>query len=34
VHAELESAQALQAGLQGIGLQNVAIPDRGNVVEI
>lgn len=34
VHAEVESAQALQAGLQGIGLKNVAIPDRGNVVEI
>lgn len=29
VHAEVESAQALQAGLQKIGLPNVAVPDRG-----
>jgi len=29
VHAEVESAQALQAGLQKIGLPGVAIPDRG-----
>lgn len=29
VHAELDAAQALQAGLQKIGLQNVAVPDRG-----
>jgi metallo-beta-lactamase family protein len=34
VHAELEAAQALQAGLQKIGLPNVAIPDRGDRVLI
>ncbi len=34
VHAEYDAAQALQTGLQGVGLQNVAIPDRGDLVEI
>jgi metallo-beta-lactamase family protein len=34
VHADYEAAQALQTGLQGVGLKNVAIPDRGDLVEI
>lgn len=34
VHAEYEAAHALQTGLTGVGLQNVAIPDRGDVFEI
>lgn len=34
VHAEMEAAQALQKSLQGIGLKDVAIPDRGDRVII
>ena len=34
VHAEMEAAQKLDDGLQRIGLQNVAIPDRGDKVVI
>ncbi len=34
VHAEYDAAQALQTGLQSVGLKNVAIPDRGDVFEI
>ena len=34
VHAEMEAAQALQKGLQGIGLKDVTIPDRGDKVII
>ena len=34
VHAELESAQALRDGLTGIGLENVSIPDRGDIAEV
>ena len=34
VHAEMESAEKLRDGLQGIGLKNVAIPDRGDAADI
>jgi metallo-beta-lactamase family protein len=34
VHAELEPAEALRGGFRGMGLQNVAIPDRGDIGEI
>ncbi len=34
VHAEMDSAQALKQGLQGVGLQNVSIPDRGDRIII
>ncbi len=34
VHAELESAEKLQASLQKIGLKDVVIPDRGDKVVI
>jgi metallo-beta-lactamase family protein len=34
VHAEYEAAQALQTGLAGVGLPNVTIPARGDLVEI
>lgn len=34
VHAELEAAEKLQVGLQKIGLQDVAIPDRGDKIVI
>ena len=34
VHAEGEAAEKLQTGLQGIGLKDVAIPDRGDKVII
>jgi len=34
VHAELEAAEALRKGLKAIGLENVAIPDRGEIAEI
>jgi len=32
VHAEIEAAEKLQTGLQKIGLQDVAIPDRGDKI--
>ena len=32
VHAEIEAAEKLQNGLQGIGLKDVQIPDRGDKV--
>jgi len=34
VHAELKSAEALRDGLAQIGLENVTIPDRGDIAEI
>jgi hypothetical protein len=34
VHAELEVAEKLQAGVQKISLKNVAILDRGDTVVI
>jgi metallo-beta-lactamase family protein len=34
VHAEEDSAEKLQTGLQKIGLKDVAIPDRGNKIVI
>jgi len=34
VHAEPDSAKALQEGLRGIGLPSVSIPDRGDTVEL
>ena len=34
VHAEMDSATALQSGLKDIGLADVAIPDRGDKVSI
>jgi metallo-beta-lactamase family protein len=34
VHAEMESAQALRQGFVKIGLENVSIPDRGEIAEI
>lgn len=34
VHAELESAEALRKGLTGLGLKDVAIPDRGEIAAI
>ena len=34
VHAEMEAAQKLQIGLQKIGLPKIAIPDRGETIEI
>jgi hypothetical protein len=34
VHAEVEAAEKLQAGLQGVGLKDVVIPDRGDKIVI
>jgi len=34
VHAEVEAADALQAGLKKVGLKNVMIPDRGDKITI
>jgi metallo-beta-lactamase family protein len=34
VHAEMEAAEKLQNGLERIGLKDVAIPDRGDRVDI
>jgi metallo-beta-lactamase family protein len=34
VHAELEAAEKLRAGLKGSGLQDVQIPDRGDTILI
>jgi metallo-beta-lactamase family protein len=34
VHAEVEAAEKLQNGLQGIGLKDVAIPDRGDKIVV
>ena len=34
VHAEMEAAEKLQAGLQKIGLKDVHIPDRGDKIVI
>jgi metallo-beta-lactamase family protein len=34
VHAEMESAEKLQIALRGIGLKDVAIPDRGDKIVI
>ena len=34
VHAEMAAAQALQDGLQQIGLNHVTIPERGDKVII
>jgi metallo-beta-lactamase family protein len=34
VHAEMEAAEKLQAGLKGIGLKEVQIPDRGDKLVI
>jgi metallo-beta-lactamase family protein len=34
VHAETEAAEKLQVGLQGIGLKDVTIPDRGDKIVI
>ncbi|MGH7423351.1 MAG: MBL fold metallo-hydrolase RNA specificity domain-containing protein, partial [Candidatus Methylomirabilales bacterium] len=34
VHAEMQAAEALRDGMRGIGLENVMIPDRGDLAEI
>ncbi len=34
VHAEVQPAEALRDGMRGIGLENVMIPDRGDMAEI
>ncbi len=34
VHAEVEAAEKLQTGLQKIGLKDVAIPDRGDMINL
>lgn len=34
VHAEVEAAEKLQTGLQKIGLKDVAIPDRGDKINL
>lgn len=34
VHAEMQPAEALREGLRGIGLENIMIPDRGDIAEI
>jgi metallo-beta-lactamase family protein len=34
VHAEMQPAEALRDGMRGIGLENVMIPDRGDMAEI
>jgi metallo-beta-lactamase family protein len=34
VHAEMQPAEALRDGMRGMGLENVMIPDRGDVAGI
>lgn len=34
VHGDLDQAEKLAAGMQGIGFRNVAIPSRGDVVDL
>jgi metallo-beta-lactamase family protein len=34
VHAEVQPAEALREGMRGVGLENVMIPDRGDMAEL